>query len=108
MKTTWRVIRVTETEGQRIAELRQVSWFKRNPAYDEALRAYDALVERVGQEAADEQSSYEGPLDEFIDSYAGDDGAEFIEETGTLTIDVTESSVHPGAAVDMRLSGGIL
>lgn len=90
MRTTWRVQKVTATEGRTVAELARVSWFKKNEDYDRIM--------------ADE--SYDGDLpDEFLDCEPGEPGAEFIDLGGeSLTIDVAEGLVlKPGDNVAMVL-----
>jgi hypothetical protein len=87
MNTTWRVIKVTATEGQTLAELRQVEWWKKNPAWDDESTPDDALG------------------DEFLDAEPGEQGAEFSENAGHMTIDITGGwELSPGDNVNLTLS----
>lgn len=83
MRTTWRCTKVTSTEGQTVAELVQVSWFKRNPEYDQ-------LVDEVDVEMPDE----------FLDAEPGEPGADYIDAvdgTKPLTLDITDGlDLTPG------------
>lgn len=107
MKTTWRVTKITETEGQKVAELRQVEWFKKNPAYTEMMDAYSDLVEEIGQEAADAQTAAEPSdawIEEYLDADPGDPDAQFIDAFGTLTVDITDGlDLHAGDDVELTL-----
>jgi hypothetical protein len=76
MRTTWRVKRVTETEGKTEAELIRVEWFKKNPAYTEGM----ALA------------------DEWIDAEPGEADAEMVQPGhDALTMDITDGPpLHAG------------
>jgi hypothetical protein len=90
METTWRVVKVTATEGRTIAELVRVEWFKKNPALDP-----DKVY---GPDEAPE---------EFIDAHPVDKGAEFIEAEGTLTLDISgedDPEMWPGADVFLNVT----
>ena len=109
MKTTWRVTRVTETEGKTEAQLVRVEWFKKNPAYVQMMADYDALVESVGREEADRRIDA-GPPEEWIEEFLddvqpGEEGAEFIEAGhDSMTIDITNGlDLHPGDNVFVTL-----
>ena len=80
METTWRVTSVTEKPGRVQATLQRGEWFKKNPAFDAAM--------------ADE-SQDELP-EEFLDALPGEQGADFAEIGGEITLDVTEGpELHP-------------
>lgn len=74
MESTWVVDEVTEKPGIVTAKLRQVEWFKKNPAFEAAM--------------ADE--SEEELPEEFIDAAPGELGAESIEVGGSMTLDITD------------------
>lgn len=108
MKTTWRVKRVTATEGKTEAELVRVEWFKRNPEYDQMMADYDALVETAGKEEADRITAEQPDvwIDEFLDDVQpDDDDAEFMEPGhDAMTIDITGGlDLHPGDNVIITL-----
>lgn len=107
MNTTWRVTKVTETEGSRIAELAQVEWFKKNPAHTAMMDEYDALVEELGQEAADAQVDAE-PSDAWIEEYLtaepGEEGADFIDAGSAMSLDITDGlDLHAGDNVRVNI-----
>jgi len=109
MRSTWRVTKVTAVEGQTKAELVRVEWFKKNPAHEEMMAEYEALVESIGREAADEQID-NGPEQEWVpewldDVQPGEEGAEFYEaDVGSLTIDITNAlDLSPGDNVILTL-----
>jgi len=83
MKTTWIVEKITATPGRTVAELTRVEWYKRNPAYDEAM--------------ADETFDSELP-DEFLDAEPGAVGAESMQiEIGSMSLETTDGlDLRPG------------
>lgn len=108
MRTTWRVKRVTETEGKTVAELVRVEWFKKNPAYVEMMDEYEDMVEKLGQEETDAillERDREWVEEWLEDVQPGEEGAEFSEPgTDSLTIDVTDGlDLHPGDNVIVTL-----
>lgn len=84
----WRVQKVTETEGSVTAELRQVSWFKRNPEWEAT---------------ADQTPAPDPSPDEFVDCEPDEEGAEFFEIEGRMTLVITEGpEMHAGDNVFME------
>ena len=87
MRTTWRVTKVTATEGMTLAELRQVEWWRKNPAWDDEATPDDALGE------------------EFLDAEPGEQGAGFSECSGVATIDITDGLLlQPGDNVHLTVA----
>lgn len=79
MKTTWRVTEVHATEAGTKATLQRVSWFK-----------------AIGDPDGDDWESF--------DVEPGENGAEFIEDSGTLTLDISDGvEMAPGDNVVMVL-----
>jgi hypothetical protein len=97
METTWTVEQVTEKPCTVTAELRQVDWFKKNPERAALDAEYDKFVAAHSDEEANEKYlSYEWP-EEFIEARPGDEGAEYIDGHGRLTLDITEGpELHAG------------
>lgn len=105
MRTTWRVTKVTETEGSTVAELVRTSWFKKNPEYVALDAEYDALFAAEGEEACEARFlGVEWP-EEFIDAEPGD--GKFIDAGDTMTLDISAedaAELHPGDDVVLDLS----
>lgn len=100
MRTTWRVEKVTATEGQTLAALVKVQWFLKNPERVAIDAEYDAFYAEHGEEATEAKYlGIEWP-EEFIDCEPDDEGAEFIESvdgTRRLTLDITDGlDLAPG------------
>jgi hypothetical protein len=72
--TTWLVDKVTGDRNETTAELIQVDWYKPNPEHARLL--------------ADD--TYDGDMpDEWLDAARGEDGADFVELDGRMTLDIT-------------------
>lgn len=104
MDTTWIVRKVIATEGQTLAELERVEFFKRNPAYDAMMEEVAAVEAAEGQAAADER--FAGIYhDEFIDAEPDDPDADTVKIAGTLTIDIYDGPAwKPGEILTMTLA----
>lgn len=83
MKTTWRVTKVTETEGAVTADLERVAWFKSNSAYD----------------GVDD-------TEEFIDAEPGEVGADYIDAAGKIVgFDISDGpELHAGDDVFVEIT----
>lgn len=106
MKTTWRVTKRTETEGLAVVELVRVEWFKKNPAWLAMDARYDELLAEHDNdtEAVDPLINAEFPdfIDEFIDASPGEEGAQFTEASGHLTLDLSDGMLDANDALDLR------
>lgn len=109
MRTTWRVTKITMTEGRTMAELDRVEWFKPNPEFVARMAQYDALVAEFGEAEADRRSAAEPDAEvyyeETIEAEPGEPGAEWYQPGAeSMTIDIHDGlDLVPGDNVFMTL-----